>query len=207
MMMGSHQTQLLNQNLLFGHYQLLILWKNYQFFLYVGFQVYGNKDYIRAQVRSRDGIFYTNDHVIFGIDTYGDGRYYVGFGANPLGSILDYKEGSRGEAERSYNVEFEAKSQLTEYGYDVELKIPFSSLNYPDKEINKWKVLFERKLYNKGVESRYSSNKVIAGAGCNICQSQYFYLPGKVSQKSKLMLLMSKEKTQKVILKLAMELV
>ena len=134
---------------------------------------------------TRDGIFYTNDHVIFGIDTYGDGRYYVGFGANPLGSILDYKEGSRGEAERSYNVEFEAKSQLTEYGYDVELKIPFSSLNYPDKEINKWKVLFERKLYNKGVESRYSSNKVIAGAGCNICQSQYFYLPGKVSQKSK----------------------
>ena len=159
--------------------------KNDQFFLYVGFQVYGNKDYIRAQIRSRDGIFYTNDHVVFGIDTYGDGRYYVGFGANPLGSILDYKEGSRGEAERSYNVEFEAKSQLTEYGYDVELKIPFSSLNYPDKEINKWKVLFERKLYNKGVESRYSSNKVIAGAGCNICQSQFFYLPGKVSQKSK----------------------
>ena len=37
----------------------------------------------------------------------------------------------------------------------------------------------------KGVESRYSSNKVIAGAGCNICQSQFFYLPGKVSQKSK----------------------
>ena len=69
-------------------------------------------------------------------------------------------------------------------GYGVK-KIPFSSLNYPDKEINKWKVLFERKLYNKGVESRYSSNKVIAGAGCNICQSQYFYLPGKVSQKSK----------------------
>ena len=31
--------------------------KNDQFFLYVGFQVYGNKDYIRAQVRSRDGIF------------------------------------------------------------------------------------------------------------------------------------------------------
>ena len=54
---------------------------------------------------------------------------------NPLGSILDYKEGSRGEAERSYNVEFEAKSQLTEYGYDVELKIPFSSLNYPEKKL------------------------------------------------------------------------
>ena len=72
----------------------------------------------------------------------------------PISSILDYKAGLRGEAERSYNVEFEVKSQLTEYGYDVELKIPFSSLNYPDKkEINKWKVLFERKLYNKGVES------------------------------------------------------
>ena len=54
-----------------------------EFFLYVGFKVYGNKDFIRAQVRSRDGIFYTNDHVILGLDTYGDGRYSIGFGANP----------------------------------------------------------------------------------------------------------------------------
>ena len=158
---------------------------NDTFYLYIGFKVYGNKDFIRAQIRSRDGIFYTNDSVIFGIDTYGDGRYYIGFGANPLGSILDYKEGSRGEPERSYNIEFEANSTLTDYGYDVELKIPFSSINYPEDENHKWKILFIRKLYNKGVESRYLSHKVIAGAGCVVCQSNLYYQPGNISQKSK----------------------
>ena len=158
---------------------------NDTFYLYIGFKVYGNKDFIRAQIRSRDGIFYTNDAVIFGIDAYGDGRYYIGFGANPLGSILDYKEGSRGEPERSYNIEFEANSTLTDYGYDVELKIPFSSINYPEDKNHKWKSLFIRKLYNKGVESRYLSHKVIAGAGCVVCQSNLYYQPGNISQKSK----------------------
>ena len=156
-----------------------------EFYLYVGFKVYGNKEFIRAQVRSRDGIFYTNDHVIFGLDTYGDGRYFIGFGANPYGSILDYKEGPIGEPERSYNVEFEAEAQFTDYGYDVELKIPFSSINYEDTDIKRWKVAFYRKLYNKGVESGYLSHKVIAGKGCLICQSPYFYELTDISQKSK----------------------
>lgn len=162
-----------------------------EFFLYVGFKVYGNKDYIRAQVRSRDGIFYTNDHVIFGLDTYGDGRYFIGFGANPYGSILDYKEGPVGEPERSYNVEFEAEAQFTEYGYDVELKIPFSSINYEDTEIKKWKVAFYRKLYNAGIESGYLSHKVLAGQGCLICQSPYFYELTNITQKSKKQLIPS----------------
>ena len=60
-------------------------------YLYVAFKAYGNKDYIRAQVRSRDSVRWSNDITIVGIDTYGDGRYYIGFGVNPLGSIHDFK--------------------------------------------------------------------------------------------------------------------
>ena len=47
-------------------------------YLYVAFKAYGNKDYIRAQVRSRDSVRWSNDITIVGIDTYGDGRYYIG---------------------------------------------------------------------------------------------------------------------------------
>ena len=83
------------------------------------------------------------------------------------------------------NVEFEAEAQFTDYGYDVELKIPFSSINYEDTDTKRWKVAFYRKLYNKGVESGYLSHKVIAGKGCLICQSPYYYELNDISQKSK----------------------
>ena len=55
--------------------------------LYVAFKALGNKNFIRAGVRARDGINWLDDQVAVGIDTFGDGRYYIRFSANPLGSI------------------------------------------------------------------------------------------------------------------------
>ena len=47
--------------------------------LYVAFKAYGNRDFIRANIRSRDGINWLDDQVAVGIDTFGDGRYYIRF--------------------------------------------------------------------------------------------------------------------------------
>ena len=44
--------------------------------LYVAFKALGNKNFIRAGVRARDGINWLDDQVAVGIDTFGDGRYY-----------------------------------------------------------------------------------------------------------------------------------
>ena len=82
--------------------------------LYVAFRAFGNKDYIRANIRSRDGINWLDDHVAVGIDTYGDGRYYIRFASNPLGSIGDNKVDSSDNFDGSYYVEFDAKAQLTD---------------------------------------------------------------------------------------------
>ena len=153
--------------------------------LYVAFRAFGNKDYIRANIRSRDGINWLDDHVAVGIDTYGDGRYYIRFASNPLGSIGDNKVDSSDNFDGSYNVEFDAKAHLTDYGYEVEFKIPFSSLNFPALKEQKWTLMLSRKLYNKGTEARYMNYKKIDGAGCIICQSDEFYTLKDVKKKNK----------------------
>ena len=149
-------------------------------------KAYGNKEYIRANIRSRDGIAWQNDHVVVGIDTYGDGRYYIGFGVNPLGSIYDFKATSfNDDPDRSYNIEFDAYANLTEYGYQAEIRIPISSLNFPEAFSQKWKVAFYRKLYNRDNEAEYLSNKVVEGGGCFICQSDKFYELSGIKKKTK----------------------
>ena len=155
-------------------------------YIYVAFKAYGNQEYIRANIRSRDGIAWQNDHVIVGIDTYGDGRYYIGFGVNPLGSIYDFKATSlNDDPDRSYNIEFDAYANLTDYGYQAEIRIPISSLNFPEAFSQQWKIAFYRKLYNRDNEAEYLSHKVIEGAGCFICQSDKFYELSGIKKKTK----------------------
>ena len=154
-------------------------------YIYFAFKAFGNKEYIRASIRSRDGIAWSNDNVVVAIDTYGDGRYFIGFSSNPLGSIWDFKREAYGEPDSSYNVEFEGYGQLTDYGYSVELKVPYTSLIFPETNPQKWKLMFYRKLYNKGIETKYLSNKDIEGAGCRICQSEIFYSLNNVVKKQK----------------------
>ena len=162
-----------------------VLIKNDDSNLYVAFKAYGNKEFIRANIRSRDGINWLDDQVAIGIDTFGDGRYYIRFSANPLGSIGDNKVDNNDDFDGSYNVEFDAKAHITDYGYEVEFKIPFSSLNFPEGASQKWKLMLSRKLYNKGLESRYLNYKKIDGAGCIICQSTDSYLVENIVKKNK----------------------
>tara|TARA_B100002052_G_scaffold268362_1_gene266959 strand:- start:5128 stop:7269 length:2142 start_codon:yes stop_codon:yes gene_type:complete len=153
-------------------------------YLYVGFKAYGNQDNTRARIRSRDSIYYLNDFVDIGIDTYADGRYTVSFSVNPKGSIGDRKYSSFWP-DASYNVEFEGNGHFTDYGYEAELRIPFTSIDFPETDQQKWKIYFLRKLYENDNETRYLSNKDIEGAGCRICQSDIFYEFSGVKKKSK----------------------
>jgi hypothetical protein len=50
--------------------------------LYVGFIAYADMANLRSSIRNRDE-GYQDDNVLFGIDTYGDGRYMVTMESNP----------------------------------------------------------------------------------------------------------------------------
>jgi hypothetical protein len=98
-------------------------------FLYIAFKCYDERDKIRATVAKRDEVF-GEDNVRIWLDTYNDQRRAYVLGFNPLGIQQDgiYTEG-RG-ADFSVDIVMESKGVIEEWGWSVEVKIPFKSLRY-----------------------------------------------------------------------------
>src|SRR5829696_6083711 len=97
--------------------------------LYVAFKCWDEKDKIRATVAKRDDVF-GEDNVRMWLDTYNDQRRAYVFGFNPFGIQQDgiYTEG-RG-ADFSVDIVMESKGVIEDWGWSVEVKIPFKSLRY-----------------------------------------------------------------------------
>jgi hypothetical protein len=97
--------------------------------LYVAFKCWDDKDKIRATVAKRDNVW-GEDNVRMWIDTYNDQRraYVIGF--NPFGIQQDgiYTEGTG--ADFSVDIVMESKGVIEDWGWSVEVKIPFKSLRY-----------------------------------------------------------------------------
>ncbi|MBX7170038.1 MAG: carbohydrate binding family 9 domain-containing protein [Pyrinomonadaceae bacterium] len=97
--------------------------------LYIAFKCWDEKDKIRATVAQRDSVF-GEDNVRFWLDTYDDKRRAYVFGVNPLGIQQDglYTEGQG--ADFNVDILFESKGVIEDWGWSVEIKIPFKSLRY-----------------------------------------------------------------------------
>jgi hypothetical protein len=67
-------------------------------------------------------------------------------GANPYGIQMDAKNNGGGDDDPTFDLVYESKGMITDEGYQVEMAIPFSSLSFPDKEVQEWKVGFYRSL-------------------------------------------------------------
>jgi hypothetical protein len=97
--------------------------------LYVAFKCWDEKDKIRATVAKRDNVN-GEDNVRMWIDTYNDQRRAYVLGFNPFGIQQDgiYTEGTG--ADFSVDIVMESKGVIEDWGWSVEVKIPFKSLRY-----------------------------------------------------------------------------
>lgn len=97
--------------------------------LYIAFKCFDEKDKIRATVARRDNVF-GEDNVRVWLDTYNDQRRAYVLGFNPLGIQQDgiYTEGQG--ADFSVDIVMESKGVIEDWGWSVEVKIPFKSLRY-----------------------------------------------------------------------------
>ncbi len=138
--------------------------------LYVGFIAYADMENLRSSVRNRDEGF-QDDNVLIGIDTYGDGRYMVSLGANPEGNQLDLKLLSTGQDDVSYDVNFESKASKHKDSYHVELKIPFSVLQFKQAPKMEWKILLYRSTYTKNNRSQNLHFPIDLNNSCLPCQT------------------------------------
>jgi hypothetical protein len=97
--------------------------------LYIAFKCWDERDKIRASVAKRDNVF-GEDNVRVWLDTYDDQRRAYVFGFNPLGIQQDgiYTEGQG--ADFSVDIVMESVGVIEDWGWSVEIKIPFKSLRY-----------------------------------------------------------------------------
>ncbi len=105
--------------------------------LYIAFKCWDDKDKIRATIAKRDEVF-GEDNVRMWLDTYNDQRraYVIGF--NPLGIQQDgiFTEGQG--ADFSVDIVMESKGVIEDWGWSVEVKIPFKSLRYAAGKGKMW---------------------------------------------------------------------
>ena len=88
---------------------------------------------------------------------------------NPIGIRGDLRVVSSGNEDISFDLVFESKGKVTESGYQVELAIPFSSLRFPDKKEQIWRINFWRD-HQRDVRRRYSWAAQDRNDPCMMCQ-------------------------------------
>ena len=105
--------------------------------LYIAFKCWDEKDKIRATVAKRDEVF-GEDNVRLWLDTYNDQRRAYVLGFNPLGIQQDgiYTEGQG--ADFSVDIVMESKGMIQDWGWSVEVKIPFKSIRYTAGKGKMW---------------------------------------------------------------------
>jgi len=120
--------------------------------LYMAFKCFDSEPKkIRATLAQRDQIF-TDDWVLIFLDTFNEKRRAFTFFANPFGIQMDgirTEEGGSDNIDPSWDTVFYSNGRITKEGYEVEIKIPFKSIRFPNKKEHRWGLLLGRNIPRK----------------------------------------------------------
>lgn len=132
--------------------------------LFVAFKCWDEKDKVRATVAKRDSVF-GEDNVRIWLDTYNDQRRAYILGFNPFGVQQDgiFTEG-RG-ADFSVDIVMESKGVIEDWGWSVEVRIPFKSLRYAAGKGKLWGFNAARNIdrFNDEFDSWLPDDRNISG--------------------------------------------
>ncbi|HEY4132049.1 MAG TPA: DUF5916 domain-containing protein, partial [Gemmatimonadaceae bacterium] len=141
--------------------------------LHVGIRAYEAHGAVHATLADRDKIT-ADDNVQLLIGTFHDQRQAYVFAVNPFGIQMDGmlvetglggKSGwtptfaGRAAADLSQDFVFESKGHLTEYGYEVEMRIPFKSLKFQSADVQSWDFNVIREVQHSGYEDSWAPAK------------------------------------------------
>ena len=143
--------------------------------IFIAYHAFDEPKNLRASVRSRDQRgFWSDDAIIVHIDTFRDARSNVSLAVNPLGSQFDFlyeNFGPRATFNTNFNINYESAGRITDNGYIVEMKIPFSELAFDNNTDQIWNMRFRRRYYSEGILHENSSQKIDRDNLCLICQT------------------------------------
>ncbi|MGB2476264.1 MAG: carbohydrate binding family 9 domain-containing protein, partial [Flavobacteriaceae bacterium] len=144
--------------------------------LFVGIFAKDDPKNIRASIRPRDDRSIWNDDVVLmRLDPFADARNNLGLAVNALGSQFDVKQvnalSDEDRYDSTFNVNFESKGSIIENGYNVEMKIPFSEIPFPNGKNQLWHINFYRRYIENGNEIEVSSQPRDRNNTCVVCQT------------------------------------
>ncbi len=138
--------------------------------IHLGVRAHARPGSVRATLADRDRIF-SDDHLLFFLSTFNDGRQALVFGVNPYGvqgdgSLAETGSTSGGgfsgqrigreSIDASQDFVYQSKGRLTEYGFEVEVRIPFKSLRYQSVERQTWGISITRQVQSLGHEDSWA---------------------------------------------------
>ncbi|HEX5437838.1 MAG TPA: DUF5916 domain-containing protein [Gemmatimonadaceae bacterium] len=132
--------------------------------IYFGIRAFEPHGNVVSTLADRDHID-ADDNVQLLLDTFDDHRRAYSFSVNPLGVQADgtKSEGGGfgpghgfGGDDLSSDFIWQSKGQLTTYGYQVEVRVPFTSLRYPTSGTQNWAVNVVRKVQHSGYEDTWT---------------------------------------------------
>jgi len=121
--------------------------------IYVGAKLYDHPDSIFNYLTARDNTGMSDYFGVY-IDPYNQGQLAYGFFITPAGVQLDIKaiKSDDDNEDGNWNAVWESKTRITDKGWQVEMRIPFSELRFSEKTGSTWGVNMFRNI------RRYNSN-------------------------------------------------
>jgi hypothetical protein len=138
--------------------------------IYFGIRAFELHGRPTATLADRDQIF-GDDNVQILLGTFHDGKQALMFAVNPLGVQGDGSliEGAglaasgvfggavvgREQADLSPDFVYQSRGRVTEWGYEVEIRIPFKSLRFQRQQPQDWNLNVVRQVKHSGVEDSW----------------------------------------------------
>jgi len=140
--------------------------------LYVAIKAFDPKpSEIRASLRDRDALW-SDDNVGIIVDTFNDERSGYEFFVNPLGAQADMRmdDTDGWHEDASWDAIWGSAGKLTDFGYLVEMSIPFNAIRFPesDGELT-WNIAIWRN-YARDVRVQLANVALDRNIRCNLCQ-------------------------------------
>jgi len=134
--------------------------KGYENLVYMGYDdnniyiagILNNPNTIPIELSQRDNIWDVNAETFFvSINTYDDNINYQGFQVTSAGTQGDmYTSVEMSPTDWDFDTVFESKVSINDNNWTLEMKIPFSALRFPSKNIQNWGINFGRKIVESG---------------------------------------------------------
>jgi hypothetical protein len=139
--------------------------------IYFGVRAHAAPGTVHATLANRDRIDADDSIQIF-LNPFNDGRQALVFAVNPLGiqadgalvegsgnrggTLFSALESGREVTDLTPDYVYQSKGRLTDYGYEIEIAIPFKTLRFPAERTQSWALNVARRVQSGGLEDTWT---------------------------------------------------